>query len=381
MTEQRLKYLLFAYLGKNITGEEAEELDEYLSRHPKFKNLLERMRDSSALSNDLVQWEGIDADSGLQKTMDAIHTKADSKRRIPLRRTIIAAAVTLLLAGGAYYMWNQRHSEPDIPGMPGTYKATLTLADGSNLQLEQQPNGLLPQHDGTKVVKLDSATLSYQGQAQVAGQYNTLTIPRAGQFMLILPDGTRVWLNNSSRLHYPTSFTGTTREVELTGEAYFEVAADPIHPFLVKTSDFQIDVLGTSFNVTSWPDQEEGEAHATLMTGKIRLTNENHQYTLQPGQQATLDRRSKDVQIHDVDTDNDLAWKDGYFHFSHTDLQTMLRQFSRWYDVDVKIEGPLKPQSFAAEFNRNSPLTDILKALENKDAHFTLNGRELIVSR
>jgi ferric-dicitrate binding protein FerR (iron transport regulator) len=207
--------------------------------------------------------------------------------------------------------------------------------------------------------------------------YNLLTTPRAGQFQVTLPDGTNVWLNNASSLRYPTVFAGKHREVELKGEAYFEVSNDPSKPFHVIANGLDVEVLGTTFNIMAYED--EPVRQVTLLTGAVKLTHSNKSVRLKPGEQAQVDQVSTMNVIPDADVDGAIAWKNGYFHFNKADIQTVMRQLARWYDVDVSYTGDVTSHHFNGDIPRNLMLSHLLKILERKGMHFRQTGTKLIV--
>ena len=215
--------------------------------------------------------------------------------------------------------------------------------------------------------------------------FNVLTTPRAGQFTLSLPDGTHVWLNNASSLRYPVWFTGDIREVELTGEAYFEVAKDAAHPFRVKIRNSAagpdggtIDVLGTSFNVMAYSD--ENAERATLVDGSIRYVHGSSNTLLRPEDQSVFAADGELKTLHHVNVDEITAWKNGYFHFDHASLETTMRQLARWYDVTVVYHGKIAPQEFVGKIQRSMTLATVLKGLEDENVHFVLAGKQVTVT-
>ena len=184
--------------------------------------------------------------------------------------------------------------------------------------------------------------------------YNILCTPKAGQFAILLPDGTHVWLNNASTLRYPVAFTGPDRTVELAGEAYFEVAKDAAHPFRVKVQNgATVEVLGTSFNIMAYSD--EPTEHTTLIDGSVRVTEKNQSAILKPAEQTALDAHGILHVTPDVNVQEVIAWKNGFFHFDHASLETTMRQLARWYDIDVDIQGQFPDQAFNGRIQRTCP--------------------------
>lgn len=319
-------------------------------------------------------------------------TQPASRRRW---RYLVAATVFFAAAGATFWALQQRSATPaNIPvqpqlataadAQPGSNRAVLTLANGQQINLDSTGNGVLASQGNMKVTKLADGQLAYNKTSEekpTAPAFNVLSTPRAGQFSLTLPDGSRAWLNNASSLRYPVSFTGDTREVELTGEAYFEIAKDASHPFRVavhrgaRTST--IEVLGTAFNIMAYDD--ENAERTTLVEGSVRFVHEGSSALLKPEEQSVLDEQGGLKTLRHVNVPEITAWKNGYFHFDHASLETTMRQLARWYDVDVEYAGNVPPQEFMGKIQRNLPLSAVLKGLENERVHFQLEGRKLTV--
>lgn len=318
-------------------------------------------------------------------------------------RKLAAAVAVAAIAGGGYWALQHRSGSPATPAappqvakatdaQPGGNRATLTLSNGQQINLDNSGNGVVANQGNMNVTKLADGQLAYNKASEekpAAMLFNTLSTPRAGQFSLTLPDGSKVWLNNASSIRYPVAFTGATREVELTGEAYFEIAKDPSHPFRVavhksanttpidKTST--IEVLGTSFNIMAYDD--EGAERTTLIEGSVRFIHGDASALLKPEEQSVLDEKGSLKTLNHVNVAEITAWKNGYFHFDHSSLATTMRQLARWYDVDVQYEGDVQSQPFngMGKIQRNLPLSVVLKGLETEQVHFQLEGRKLIV--
>ncbi len=298
-----------------------------------------------------------------------------------------AAAILLLAAGLALFNWlgpRPTKTNSNTPTMadlaPGGNKAILTLANGQKINLDSATNGTLAEQGNTKISKLDNGKLSYNAVASRTGKivYNTLTTPRGGQYQLILPDGTKVWLNAASSITYPTAFTGPERSVNITGEAYFEVIHKAKQPFRVHAADALIQDLGTHFNINAY--SEEAVIQTTLLEGSISITDKNSSLILKPGQQATADAPGTIRLNANPDLDETMAWKNGLFQFNHADIETVMRQVSRWYDVDVIFEGPKPAGHFGGKISRNVNASQMLKVLATSGLHFRIEGRKLIIT-
>jgi len=222
---------------------------------------------------------------------------------------------------------------------PGGDKAILTLSDGSTFVLNSTGNGTIALQGATNIVKVDNGKLAYNTLKEKPGEvtYNTLTTPAAGQFQVALPDGSKVWLSNASSLRYPVAFTGKGREVELKGEAYFEIAHNAAMPFTVKVGEkMLVNVLGTSFNIAAYGD--ESQVKTTLLTGAVRVSEGSANALLKPGEQVQVNSEGAFSTPKEVDADRVIAWKNGLFHFEKADVRTVMRMLARWYDVEVYYE-------------------------------------------
>lgn len=301
------------------------------------------------------------------------------KRRSPARW--IAAAVLMIAAGIATYFYvTDRNAAPSATVAQteqtpvSRERAVLKLANGEELPLDSLHGNILQQQG--LIVNNDSGTLHYSSKA-TKPVYHTLYTPNGAQYELQLPDGTRVWLNAASSITYPTIFAGNNRDVTITGEAYFEVARNRSMPFRVKANDMQIEVTGTHFNVNTYTN--EPFLTTTLLEGGVKVTRNNSTVQLTPGQQSLGGADGKLSISKNVNTDEVMAWKNGYFHFESASLATILRQVSRWYDVNVVYEGEAPAEKYFLIIKRNSSLPAVLKVLEANNVRFTIDGKKLTV--
>ncbi|WEK37106.1 MAG: DUF4974 domain-containing protein [Candidatus Pseudobacter hemicellulosilyticus] len=310
------------------------------------------------------------------------------RRFVSFRRSWIAAAVLLLLGTGSYF-WLQRPGRSAAPSttatvadiQPGREGALLTLDDGSQVRLDSLKDGVIALQGGA-TVRVEDGILHYEGRGKETMVYNTMSTPKGRQFRLTLPDGTQVWLNSASSLHYPTSFNGTERKVSITGEAYFEVARNPQQPFRVNINNqAEVEVLGTHFNVNAYDN--ETIIATTLLQGSIRVTGANRSSaTLQPGQQAELPQAGQpgSVQVIDqADIEKAMAWKNGLFSFENVSLEEIMRQLERWYDIEVVYESTIPEIVLTGEITRDVPLSDLLAALKKMGVQYRLDNRKLII--
>ncbi|HMF72741.1 MAG TPA: FecR domain-containing protein, partial [Flavitalea sp.] len=263
----------------------------------------------------------------------------------------------------------------------GSNKASLTLSDGTTIVLDDAANGLLTTQAGIKISKTTDGQLKYDAsrpQPSHANGFNTIHTPRGGQYQVVLPDGSSVWLNAASSLKFPTVFSGNERKVELTGEAYFEVAKNKVKPFIVASGNQTLEVLGTHFNVNAY--QDDGKIRTTLLEGSIKVshTQTNAFSLLVPGQQAEL---RKEIKVTKVDVKQSIAWKNGYFVFASENIQTLMQKIARWYDVDVEYEGRVTTEGFVGSISRFEDVSEVLHMLQLTGmVHFKIVGRKIIVS-
>jgi ferric-dicitrate binding protein FerR (iron transport regulator) len=264
---------------------------------------------------------------------------------------------------------------------PGGARAMLTLGDGSTIVLDSSSNGQLGVQGNTKVIKLGSGRLSYQKGKNTAHNnaivYNTIATPRGGQYKVVLVDGSSVWLNASSSLKFPTEFRDGLREVEITGEAYFEIAHNASKPFRVKVKDMYVNVLGTSFNIMAYDD--ETAVHTTLLQGSLKVSNTENSKLLKPGQQVQLNNKGSFKLVPDADVEGAVAWKNGKFSFSSANIKEIMKQVERWYDVDVVFERN-SSLHFTGELSRFVNVSELLRKLElTNEVHFRIEKGRITV--
>jgi hypothetical protein len=308
-----------------------------------------------------------------------------------------AAAVLILMLGtGSYFLFfaksrkgiakiERQKERPKNDVAPGGNKAILTLGNGEKIILDSAKNGALASQGNTRILKLANGQLSYNSLNDSSDRpgmptqiiYNTLTTPRGGQYQLVLPDGSKVWLDASSSIIYPTDFAGTERKVKMTGQAYFEVAKNEKLPFIVQRGEMSIQVLGTHFNVNAYED--DSTVNTTLLEGTVRVSKGAVRTILAPGQQIQITKNGDFKLVRNADTEEAIAWKNGFFSFKRSDLKTVMRQLSRWYDVEVIYEGNIPPQKFGGKMGRDLNLSEILEGLEKSLVHFRIEGKKLIV--
>ncbi|MBS1662833.1 MAG: FecR family protein [Bacteroidetes bacterium] len=325
--------------------------------------------------------------AGIQSAM------AQEPQRAPRRigyyaRWIAAAAILVAVSITGLYFWKAHRSQATTGGalpvaaahkdlQPGGNKATLLLGDGSTVNLGAAQNGVIRKVAGMQIDKQDGLVRYSVSAAGLAPEINTIQTPRGGQYQVVLPDGTKVWLNAASSLTYPTAFTGEDRTVQLKGEAYFEVAGSKSKPFKVMVGDMQINVLGTHFNVMAYED--ENEIKTTLLEGAVNVTKGGASHLLKPGQEGRIDRSSDVFKLLDVNASEAVAWKNGVFQFGGASIETVMREIVRWYDVDVEYQGRTN-EHFRGTISRGVNASEVFKMLELTGAvHFTIADNKIIV--
>lgn len=312
---------------------------------------------------------------------------APIRRRSSIVKWGYRAAAAVLLIGGTF--WLQQHLAKQPLGtlstniLPGQRGALLTLANGKVVNLDSLQNGRVAMQ-GSAAVSIQEDQLVYEGAPSTREiLYNTLSTPKGRQYSLVLPDGTHVWLNAATSITYPTVFSGNERRVKVSGEAYFEVAADAHKPFSVEVLHAgSIQVLGTSFAVNAYGDN--GRYATTLFNGKIRVDAAGRQMVLMPGQQAVINKENNGVQDMTLETRPDLeqalAWKNGIFNFRHASLNSVLQQLGRWYDLEIVYEGTPPHRVFGGEITMDLQLEQALRILEDMNVAHRIEGRKLIIS-
>lgn len=300
----------------------------------------------------------------------------------------IAAAVVLVLAGAAWMGgFFEKKGAVQVAqktlndAQPGSDKATLTLEDGKVIELDVASAGDLTTTGNIKVVK-KGGELTYEVNDAGTGAgnemaYHRLATPRGGQFRIMLPDGSRVWLNASSSLRFPASFAANERRVEVTGEAYFEVAKDKQRPFRVMVSGSEVEVLGTSFNIMAYTN--ESALKTTLLEGAVKMSHGSQEVLLAPGQQL-VEQEGKMTLKKNVDVEAEVAWKDGMFLFNGAALPQVMRQLERWYDVEVQYENGVPKGTLTGEFPRSMMLSEVLQILELSGVVYKIENKKLIIS-
>lgn len=387
MTNERLIYLFERYQQQLLTEPEKAEWQQVLADESYEEQVKALMGDHfpDVLPNYPMQ-EGAAQDILnviLQTPLPQATTVVRRVRKVRYRAWWAAAAVLAAGLTTLYFVNRFNVQPPPVATVvktvkPGSNKAILTLADGSSVTLDSTGKRVIQQ--GATAIQQQGGRLHYIAQANSNANisYNILTVPRGGQFQVVLPDGTKVWLNAASRLRYPTAFIGKERVVELEGQGYFEVAQNAAQPFKVKVQQMEVAVLGTSFDIMAYTDEQS--IHTTLVTGAVMVSNGAQHKTLQPGQQAQWNKQVGMLNVKAADVDKALAWKSGFFELDNTDLPAILRQLARWYDVEI-IDRTAGNSSglFGGRISRNVDLLDVLHVLERYGVRSRVEGKKVTI--
>ncbi len=316
------------------------------------------------------------------------------RRIFSWQRVAVAAAIILMIGTGTYFLFfnagkneiaktvNPNPVQNDVA--PGSFKARLTLADGSSIIIDSAALGQLTKQGNTSVINKDGKLVYESEKGNGVVLYNTIATNKGETYSFILADGSKVWLNSASSVHFPVAFPGKERRIEFTGEVYMQVAKNPQQPFIASAKGLDVLALGTEFNINAYNDEEN--VNTTLIEGMVKVSTpqlssstQNQNVILNPGQQTQLNRKGELTTAKNVDTDEIIAWKDGMFHFESADLKTILRQFARWYDVEVVYDGPVKNRKFFGIVKRNSTLKTVLEMLQDNNIVFHIEGKKLVV--
>ena len=364
--EEFLK-LLAKRRNEGTTPEEEAFIDAYYHMFDVYPDVLQTLSPSekAALKSSIREGIILEATSGIAKQKAGLRF---------YKWQYISAAACILIISFSMLLYRTKSPEvkhstvvaaqvKDIP--PGSNKAILTLANGSRVVLNDRD-------DEEKIYKLVDTTL------QSAAAYNSITTPRGGQYQLNLPDGSKVWLNSASSIRFPSAFNGEIRRVEMTGEVYFEIAKKS-KPFIVSTGGQEVQVLGTHFNINAYADEEN--IKTTLLEGSVKVIGSDHQpHFLIPGQQSLVSSSGQFKTITAADTEMAVAWKNGYFKFDRQSLQSIMRQISRWYDVEITYVGEISADEYVGKIKRSEHISGVLKILKLSHIDFQLEGRKIIVN-
>lgn len=391
MSEKTFEALFSQYMSGSLPAADLR-LFRSMAMLPENKALLSQLLQKAFTDPAFAEHADFNAEEMAQEIMQKVRqneaiTPVIHREQLPLIsrswfKYAAAAAIFLLLLAGSW-QWHSRrqHQEPLLAQQvllpaPAAHPI-LILGDGSRISLDSAAMGTIAQQGATQVIKLANGELAYHNTAGKDGStiFNTMQTPNGCQYQLTLPDGSRVWLNAASTIRYPTAFPADNRTVEVTGEAYFDIAKDERKPFTVAVKGMQVQVLGTEFNVMAYADEET--VKTTLVRGAVKI---NAHTLLHPGEQVVWHHSSGQLQVNTPDLEETLGWKNGEFYFRETNIRSIMREIARWYDVDVKYEGDLSAVQLSGIVARTAQIPQLLKALElTQIVRFKIQGRTITV--
>jgi transmembrane sensor len=391
---KEISRLLFKYLQGTLTVKEAIALEQWKQQSEENQLFFDKLSNTSIASQRFETEEALPKNledrifSKISMQIPELQGKVVKMRRHWWKYAASAAAVLVLSVSGIFLLTRPRPEQNiskvekieqhDVAAPEENY-ATITLADGQKVDLNNS-SGMLASQGKMEVVKTGDGLIVYKAATGKTGgdvQWNTLTNPRGSNVIgMVLEDGTKVWLNAGSSLTYPVAFIGNERKVSITGEAYFEVAKNKLKPFTVSRDKMQIEVLGTHFNVNTYGD--EAFIKVTLLEGSVKVNNGGKSGLLKPGQQAKISDDIINVNA-DVNIEQVMAWKNGYFSFDKASATEVMQEIARWYNIQVAYEGEMPTEQFGGELRRNSKLSSVLKILEKSGVNFRIEGKKVTV--
>jgi ferric-dicitrate binding protein FerR (iron transport regulator) len=389
--------LVTKHLQGELTDGERVWLDAWIAADEKHQRLWLELNDTAMQQYYARSIARYDEAPALERFMKKHATNAPSSIPLRARLTVkwkwaVAAASVIAVVAMTGYLWSLRGPAAPVVTVqslqdvaPGRNGAILMLSNGERVLLDSLQNGVVATQKGSQAI-LTNGGLVYHADDEQTGEaaYNTILVPNGRQFHLTLPDGTQAWLNSASSIRYPVAFNGTQRQVEITGEAYFEVTKDKSKPFRVTVRNrVEVEVLGTHFNVNAYDNEEA--LSTTLLEGSVRVSTmhagpsgSQYEHILQPGQQMLLSE--KRVSITEADVDKVIAWKNGLFNFDEMDLKNAMKQIARWYDVEIVYRGEIPDIKFYGRISREVSLSGLIKGLQGAGVHMMIeNGKQLVV--
>ncbi|MBO9632453.1 MAG: FecR domain-containing protein [Chitinophagaceae bacterium] len=413
MSVAEIADILLKHLQGTLSEEEQLKLRQWLEGSAQRRQYFDELNDEEQLRAHLLMFlpeQEKETEQAILAKINLLKEAAEPARRVHFLRTgwLRYAAAILVILGIATWLLipskDDKRTARQVPASqlhdiaPGKTGAVLTLADGRQIVLDSAGNGVIATQSGKEVV-LENGKLLYDPSAKTNGQelFNTMSTPKGRQFQVVLPDGTKVWLNAASSIRYPVEFSDKERKVYISGEAYFDVAKDAARPFLVNADNrADIEVLGTQFNVNAYDNEKL--ISTTLVNGTVRVETValepatiagSGDVILKPGQQAQIANkvnkrsagRSSAITVLDgVDIDKITAWKNGLFNFDEATIEDVMRQLERWYDIEVVYENGIPNITFWGEMSRQIPLKDLLEILQKTEVSYRIEeGRKLVV--
>lgn len=381
-----IRNLIIAYLRNEISENELNKLQDWIKTGKNHRLLFEELLDEEKRQMDIREYASFHTDSKWNELKEKINLPSSGKFHLPTFRTI-AAAVAITLAIAAALIYSQQYRQSPVPQIevvqivPGSPHAVLISENGQQIRLGNTQDSCRQIVLGTDTLKITEGKNLKYGQAGTPGntEWYTLKIPRGGEFRLTLEDGTEIWLNSETELKYPNHFPDNERRIILSGEAYFNVAPNPAKPFIVSTLKMDTKVLGTSFNVSAYPD--ESKDHTTLVTGSVEIRKKENGETirLHPGEQALL--QDGKLAVHKVDTKLYTLWRMDRFTFSSENLEEVIRKLSRWYNVEFFFaNSSLKQKQFTGSLPKYADIAQVLGIIEmTTNIKFQIKDNTIII--
>ncbi|MDE5423635.1 DUF4974 domain-containing protein [Ancylomarina sp. DW003] len=383
----KISQLIAKEVNFGLDEKEKQELYSWIDGREENKQVYDRIRNKEGFLDWDENFHQVDVEEGWKRFDEAVNPNKIVIAFQTILRYAAVILVPLFLSGVGYYLYNdlmnQSHQQEQLAKLElPKPKAQLILANGQRVSLDNKKTSALKEKDGTRIEKGDG-NLKYQaGNEKGKLLYNTVEIPRGSEYELVLADGTKVHLNAMSSLKFPVQFTGKTREVELSGEAYFDVAKDAKHPFVVNVLGTKVEVLGTSFNVKAYEENEE--VVTTLVEGRVKVQSSGFKAEsmfLEPGQQAIVDEKTGDMDMCEVDVALFTSWREGVFLFKDQRMEDIMIELARWYNLKVFYKNPLaKEYRFGGHFNRSSEIDSIMEMFElTRKVKVKVNGETIVI--
>jgi len=395
----RLSTLFKKYYNKTASQSEMEELYQIMNSisDDELKELIREEWNNLEMTDSFFDKE---ISEGMLDQILPVKPKSTYNEQEPILDHLInwisrfkklsVATLILVFLGFGFYVWFKPNHAPqvlvknspiskDLP--PGGSRATLLLADGREIILDKAKNGIIIKTQNFQILKTENGQLIYQAltsntNKDVSSDFNKITTPRGGEYKIIMPDGSMVWLNSASTIKFPGVFSGKTRSVELEGEAYFEIAKNAEMPFIVKSKNIEIEVIGTHFNVNT--NTGTDVVKTTLLEGSIKIDNGNSSKLLSPGQQAIQIGNEIKV-VNDVDVKEQIAWKNGLFQFKDASVEEVMQQAALWYDLEVAFEGDSPEKYLTGKVSRNVNVSEFMNILEYAGVKFKIEQKKITI--
>lgn len=386
-----IEALIIKYLKGELTEQENGLLNAWRRESPENESLFAELADDVQLTQEFTVFRGIDQEKGRQKLRAGMR-RQDKHQPVFLHRIYWGVAASVFLLIGSYWAYRSsttpHHSHEKAVAQvadvaaPSASNAVLTLANGKKIILDSADNGIMATQGQVRLVKSEDGQIAYKVEGEGTGgtpSFNILENPRGSKIVgITLSDGTKIWLNSESTLRYPTYFSGKERKVQITGEAYLEVAHNVKQPFIVLKENTEVTVLGTRFDINAY--EEEPSLKITLLEGRVSIKHNGHSALLAPGQQAVIARSEGNINISDdIDTDGVVAWLNGQFVLGGTRLTSLMNQISRWYNVEVVYTTKVANKAFGGSIDRNVPLSRMLEALRENEVNCRLEEGKIII--